>query len=379
MASEVLIIGGGVIGLSIARSLVKKGVREIAVVDRGKLGSESSWAAAGMLAPNIEIDSTDAFHRFGIDSLAMYQSFAAELRYETGIDIELDRSGTISVSFDEREEVALVKTFERQRRRGVHVELLTGEQVRELEPSISHAAGTALLYPDDWQVDNRKLIDALRRFAKINGVVLIEDTEVSELLTRDLKVTGARAADRDLLADTTVLATGAWTSLIKIRGVSLPIDVKPVRGQMISFQTAQRRLHHVVYSTAGYIVPRADGRVLVGATVEDVGFEKAVTQKGLESLVLAALEIMPSLSNLSVADRWSGLRPFADDGLPLIGEVPGYDALLVATAHYRNGILLAPKTADVVSEKIVCGGDSIFSDEFKVARFASTAANASAP
>jgi glycine oxidase len=374
MNSEVLIIGGGVIGLSIARELHHRGVRGITIVDRGPVGGESSWAAAGMLAPNIETETSGEFNRFGIESLQLYPKLAEALLDETGIDIELDRSGTLCLAFDEAEAAELKRKYDRQSAAGVRVDHLSGQAVRRMEPSVSEAACAGLFYPDDWQVENRRLISALAKYAELNGIRVIENTEIAELLTEGTTLVGASTVDRDRLeAGVTVLATGAWTSLIKIGDAVLPIAVTPIRGQMISFQTGERLLHHVVYSTGGYLVPRADGRILVGATVEDAGFEKAVTQEGLASLVLAALEILPSLASAQVVDRWSGLRPFAADSLPILGELPGYENILVATAHYRNGILLAPKTAEIMAEKIISGRTSRFLESFGVRRVSDAA------
>lgn len=370
MNQDVLIIGGGVIGLSIARELHRQGVRQITIVDRGAMGREASWAAAGMLAPNIETDTHPEFHRFGIESLELYPKFSEALLEETGIDIELDRAGTLFLAFDESEESALDETFTHQRSRGVNVKLLTGSELRELEPAVSRAAGRGLLYPDDWQVENRLLIGALIEYAERNGIRTVENTEVLSLLTAGTNVTGASTIDGDLLAGVTIIATGAWTSLIKIHDAAIPVNVRPIRGQMISFQVKPKLLRRVVYSTEGYLVPRANGRILVGATVEDIGFDNAVTQEGLESLVMAATEIMPDvIPPLRVSERWSGLRPFAADGLPVIGSLPGYENLIVATAHYRNGILLAPKTAEIVAEKIVNRTESTFFALCGVERF----------
>jgi glycine oxidase len=370
MNSEVLIIGGGVIGLSIARDLHKRGAGRIMIVDRGRVGGEASWAAAGMLAPNIETDSSEDFHRFGIESLELYPDFAAELLEETNIDIELDRSGTLCVAFDESESAELRSVYERQRLRNVQVGHLAGSAVRELETSVSPLVHDALLYPNDWQVENRKLILALKTFADINGIRTIENAEVLGLQTEGSKVTGARTSMGDFASGTTVLATGAWTSFITIGDDPMPVSVTPIRGQMISLETGSRKVSRVIYSPRGYVVPRADGRVLVGATVEDVGFEKNTTREGIEALKDAGVEIIPTLKDLQVAEDWAGLRPFAVDGLPVIGDLPGYENLFVATAHYRNGILLAPKTAEVISERIVDGVSSRFLDLYGVGRFA---------
>lgn len=375
MDCEVLVIGGGVIGLSIARELRKRGAGKIKVIDRGSLGAESSWAAAGMLAPNIETDETEGFHRFGMESLDTYPAFAKSLLEETGIDIELDRTGTLCLAFNDAEVAALQKTFEQQKKRNVEIAWLDTDDLRELEPTISSDAVAGLRYANDWQVENRKLIEALRKFAELNDISIVENVEVTELIKDGSGVTGVRTAADDIRSEWTVVATGAWTSLIKIAGASFPVRVKPIRGQMISFESTARPLRHVVYSRRGYVVPRADGRVLVGATVEDIGFDKRTTSEAIESLRTAAVEISPRFAELEIAESWAGLRPFAADGLPVIGDVPGCTNALVATAHYRNGILLAPKTAELIAAKIIDDRDSEYFEMFGADRF-EVAANA---
>ena len=293
MNSEVLIIGGGVIGLSIARKLRKNGVGSVTIIDRGPLGLEASWAAAGMLAPNIEADASEDFHRFGVDALNLYPSIAAELADETGIDIELDRSGTLCLAFSAEEENTLEESYDRHRDRGVEVERLSASQIQDLEPAISPAARSALSFPNDWQVENRKLVAALIGFAQMNDIAIVEDSEVLGLVTDGARITGASTSAGEFRSDFTVVATGAWTSFIKIGDMPMPFAVKPIRGQMALFDTPKRKLRRVVYGPKGYLVPRADGRVLVGATVEDVGFDKTTTTEGINELVEAAYEIAP--------------------------------------------------------------------------------------
>jgi glycine oxidase len=377
MNSEVLIIGGGVIGLTIARELHKKGAGRITIIDRGPIGSEASWAAAGMLAPNIETDTSDDFHRFGTESLELYPDLSASLLEETGVDVELDRSGTLCLAFNEAERAELDETYQQQNLRSVPVVRLSADDVRYLEPSVSSAASGGLFYPSDWQIENRKLLAALKKFAESNGIRIVENTEVSELMTDGRRIVGARTAAGEMKAHVTVLATGAWTSLIKIGDAFLPVSVQPIRGQMISFSTGKRLVRRVVYSHRGYIVPRADGRVLVGATVEDVGFAKSTTAEGVASLKDAAEEIAPCLQDFEITERWAGLRPFVADGLPVLGEIPAFENIFIATAHYRNGILLAPKTAQLIAERIVDGVNSKVLELYGVGRFAA-AANANA-
>ena len=373
MNSEVLIIGGGVIGLSIARELRLRGVRDITIVERGRLGREASWAAAGMLAPNIETDATEDFHQFGCESLELYPALADALLDETGVDIELDRAGTLCVAFTEDESLALDKIYFGQRERGVPIEYLSGKAAHDLDPMLSLAVRGALFYPNDWQVENRKLLDALEEFVRRNGIRVIENMEITDLTTDGDRVTGAKTDSEDLGAAITVLATGAWTSFIKISDTPVAVDVKPVRGQMISYQLSPGSLHHVVYGANGYVVPRWDGRILVGATVEDAGFDTATTKEGIQMLKTAAAEIVPDLSTYSIAESWAGLRPFAADGLPVLGVLPGYDNVFVASAHYRNGILLAPRTAEILAEKIIDGRASPLLDSFGPGRFSGAA------
>ncbi|HKP68026.1 MAG TPA: glycine oxidase ThiO [Pyrinomonadaceae bacterium] len=377
MNTEVLIIGGGVIGLSIARELRLRGVGKITIVDRGTLGLEASWAAAGMLAPNVETDATEEFHRFGVEALNYYSPFAAAIEAETGIDIELDRSGTLCLAFTDAEESKLADSFEQHRTRGIGVEHLSATEVRAIEPAVSHDVRSALLFPNDWQVENRKLVAALIRFAQLNDLEIVEKTEIATLTTDGDRITGAATSAGEFRAGMTIVATGAWTSFIKIGDVPMPFEVRPIRGQMALFETPERKIKRVVYGPGGYIVPRADGRVLIGATVEDVGFDKSTTREGIDELISAAHKIVPGLREFPVAASWAGLRPFVADELPVIGGLPGYSNSLVATAHYRNGILLAPLTGKIVAERAVNGTDSIYFSAFGVERF-STSKNATA-
>lgn len=370
MNTDVLIIGGGVIGLSIAREMHKSGVGQITVADKGRAGREASWAAAGMLAPQAEADRIDDFYRFCSESRDLYPEFAEELKGETGVDIELDRSGTLYLALTDHDVGETFRRFEWQRTAGLDVERLNDAECRSFEPAVSDGIREGLFFPNDWQVENRKLLAALIEFARLNSVEIIENAAVKNLIADGRRIVGAESVDgKTISAGHVILATGAWTSLIKIGEVSLPVEVKPIRGQMICFKQSERRFRRVVYSPRGYIVPRADGRILAGATVEDAGFDTATTDEGIDALRKAALEIAPSLANLGIAEKWAGLRPFAADGLPVIGRLSQAENLYVATAHYRNGILLAPLTAKLVAEALVENRNSVFPSSFGPQRF----------
>lgn len=365
---EVLIIGGGVIGSSIARELHKKGFRKIAILEKGKTGREASFAAAGMLAVQSETDKPDDFFYFCNESNKLYPQFAEKLLEETGVDIELDREGTLYLAFNERDEKELRERFEWQKKAGLTVEKLSAIETHKLEPFVSPEILGSLFFPNDWQVENRKLIHALEKFAEFNEIEIRENCEAKNLLMENGKIVGAENETEKFFAEKTVLATGAWTSLIKAGSFALP-EIKPVRGQIIEFQTAKRLFQKVIYSPRGYLVPRRDGRILIGATVEDAGFDKTISEAAAEFLRENALEIAPNLANLKVHDQWIGLRPFASDGLPVLGEISEIENLFVATAHYRNGILLAPITAKILADKIAGDENSEFLERFSPRRF----------
>jgi glycine oxidase len=363
---KVLIIGGGVIGLSIARELRKKGIDRITLLERGGIGKESSYAAGGMLAPQSETDKFNDFFYFCRDSLNLYSEFAEQLFDETGVDIELDEAGTLYLAFNEQDLREIRERYEWQKSAGLSVEHLSATEIHKIEPFVSPDVLEGLFFPNDWQVENRKLIEALERFCQLNGVEIAENTEITGLLQQNGKIIGAETISEKFLADRVILATGAWTSLIQTDGFSLP-EVKPIRGQMISLQTVKRLFSKVIYSPRGYLIPRRDGRILVGGTSEDVGFDKSATALANEILHEKALEIAPSLVNLEISECWTGLRPFALDGLPVLGEIA--ENLLIATAHYRNGILLAPVTAKILAEKVADNKENEYFQSFSPNRF----------
>lgn len=353
-SADVAIIGGGVIGLAIARALAMRGVRDVLLIERSGLGAEASSAAAGMLAPQAEANRAHEFFYLTCRSRDMYPEFAAALLEETGIDIELDTTGTLYLAFTEHDGEELARRFAWQTRAGLAVQKLSAAEVRLLEPSINDDVRFALKFPFDTQVENRRLISALASANAGLGVRMEIGTEVTALSIEGRKVSGIETSRGFVACDSVVIAGGAWSSLLDDPNKALPeLRIKPVRGQMLCFEANPQLAKHVIYSPRGYIVPRRDGRLLAGSTTENAGYEKRVTAGGVESILSAALEISPRIAALPLTDSWAGLRPRAADTLPVLGPCAEIGGVFYATGHYRNGILLAPITAELIAGAIV--------------------------
>jgi len=349
-STDVLIIGGGVIGLSIARALARRGCKQVIVIDRADFGSEASSAAGGMLAPQAEADKPDVFFDLACRSRDAYRQFAQDLYDETGIDVQLEMTGTLYTAFTSKDVEEIGRRFEWQHQAGLAVQKLTATEARELEPSISPNLREALLFPKDVQVENRLLINALIISCERHGVCLMRDTIAHTVEVTARRITGVITSRGFYSARITVVAGGAWTS--SIVGL-LPIPIEPVRGQMLCLQSDLQIVRHVLYSPRGYVVPRRDGRLLAGSTTEHVGFTKTVTPAGIEAIKASTVEISQSISSLPIVESWAGLRPRAPDDLPVLGPCGEIEGLYYATGHYRNGILLAPITGDMIAGAII--------------------------
>jgi glycine oxidase len=362
---EVVVIGGGVIGLTIARALALRGVRDVCLIERARLGTEASFAAAGMLLPQVEAATKDDFFTLACRSRDLYASFAAALHEETGIGVELDTTGTLYLALNSTDQEEIEKGYYFQSRAGLAIELLSTSAARALEPCISESITGALLFPHDIQVENRRLLNALANSVSNLGVNVLTGTNVDSLVIEGNRLTGVQTSSGAITCSTAVIAAGTWSSFIKHTSFS----IEPVRGQMVCLEAKPQLTRHVIFSRRGYIVPRRDGRLLAGSTSENAGFDKSVTAGGINKILQNAHEISPAISNLPIVDTWAGLRPRAADGLPVLGPCVEIDGLFYATGHYRNGILLAPITGELISEAIVEGVASPLLAPFSPERF----------
>ena len=348
-ASDVVVVGAGVAGLGVAWRLAHSGL-DVTVLDRGAAGRGATWAAAGMLAPSAEIGFEELdLYALGLESLARWPAFAADLRTATGIDVGLRTEGTLVVADDRDSLAALRRLFQFQQAQGVAVEWLSGEAAREVEPLLSARVPGAVFAPGDHQVDNRALAGALVAAVRGAGGEIREGAAV-EAVEPDAARPAVRLAGGERIeARAVVLAAGAWTRGL---GGLAPVPVRPVKGQMLSLRmTGALALRVTVRGPDAYLVPKGDGRLVVGATSEEMGDDTAVTAGGLYRLLEGAVAVVPGVEEMEVVETWAGLRPASRDHAPLLGRTsaPG---VVAATGHYRHGVLLAPVTADEVAAEV---------------------------
>jgi glycine oxidase len=351
---RVVIIGAGVVGLGIAWRLA--GRAEVLVFDRGKAGAGASHAAAGMLAACCEAEpGEEDLVALGRDSQARWPAFAEELLQLSGIDVELRREGTLMLALTSDDQAKLAHELEFQHKLGLPLEWLSAGATRAREPHLAGKIAGSVFSPQDHQVDSRKLVAALRIAAERTGAEIREHRPVKEISVRAGRSIGVVLEDGTRVeADIVVLAAGAWS-----RGIAgLPPDrrppVRPVKGQMLALRmdAAAPLLNHVLWAPGAYLVPRRNGRLIVGATVEEKGFDNTITAGGMLTLLEAAWRAIPAIEELPVDEIWVGHRPGSRDDAPILGRAP-LDDLFYATGHHRNGILLAPVTADAMAKLIL--------------------------
>lgn len=377
---DTAIIGGGVIGCSIAWRLAQAGQR-VVVIERGAIGQEASWAAGGMLTPLAEADRADAFFDLCVASRALYAEFARELRQASGIDIEYRTEGTLYLALTDEDEEELEHRWHWQHAAGLNVKKLKADCVRKLEPLVTDKLRWALKFPDDHQVDNRRLVKALELAARKAGVVFQPRTEALSVEIANARVTGVLTSRERLAANTVILAAGSWSTTIPTQAgpiqagplqaglLSHLAKVNPVRGQMVAFEMPEPPLQHVVYARDAYLIPRLSGYVIAGSTTEDAGYDKRNTAGGIASIIQRACTLAPALAVQPLVETWAGLRPKAGDDWPVLGTDTEMQGLIYATGHYRNGILLTPITARAISELVLGGEPSVDLTPFRLTRF----------
>jgi glycine oxidase len=339
----VVIIGAGLVGLSVAYELAKRGA-DVRVVEAYDSAASASWAGAGRLSPFTDSEGGDEQENFLATALGLYQVFVKELHKRTGVDPYLRIDGIIEVAHDEAAVVRLRDRAASLVARGIHAHWFEPEEVRRLEPLLGPAMLGASLIEDEGHIDNRQLGRALRMACVDVGVQLEEQAGPVALEADARRVLGVRAGENFMAADTVVNAAGAWAG--ELRGVPphVRIPIVPVKGQLLILAMPRRLIARVLSVPGAYLIPRTDGTLLIGETLEEVGFDIRVDPAATRSLHDAAVRAIPALGDLTISETWAGLRPRSPNGRPFIGAT-ALEGYFVAAGHYRNGILLAPATA----------------------------------
>ncbi|SNB66431.1 glycine oxidase ThiO [Thermoflexus hugenholtzii] len=374
MKEEIVIVGGGICGLSIGWFLARSGY-PVTLLERGGAGLGATWAAAGMLAPHAEAEpGEEGLLPLLRASRDMWADFARELEAASGIPVDYRDEGTLVVALDRDDAERLRFLYEFQRGQGLPTEWLSGYEARRMEPHLSRSVVAAIYSPQDHQVDNRKVARALVEAFRRAGGRLREHTEVTGIVIDENRVLGVRLTRGFLEARTVILAAGAWSAQIPGLPEEVRPPVRPVKGQMLAVQMPPEAplIRHVVWGPDAYLVPRRDGRLLIGATVEEKGFDASLTAGGIFRLLRGAWEMLPGIDELPIVEMWAGFRPGSRDDAPILGPT-GVEGLILATGHYRNGILLAPITAYAIHHLIARGELPEIAKPFTLERFRSRA------
>ena len=345
--SDILIIGGGIIGMLTARELALAGM-DVSIIEQGEAGHESSWAGGGIISPLYPWRYPDAVSALAKWGQAFYPELIEEINTETGLDAELLQSGLLVL--DDEKDAALVWAEKWQS----NLQVIDNKEIISVEPELSPALvmHNAIWMPEVRQVRNPRLVKSVKNYLLKQGVKFIEKTQVTGFLTNDSKVRGVKTSSTDIESDKVLLAGGAWSAKL-LQSLDINIEVEPVKGQMILFNTEPGKIKRITLSQDRYVIPRKDGRVLVGSTLEHTGFEKTVTTSAREELMAEAFRIIPALENAKVEHHWAGLRPGSNNGIPYICDIKKLDGLYLNTGHFRNGVVLGPASARLAADLIL--------------------------
>lgn len=359
---KIVVVGAGVMGTASAHRLLERGF-SVTLLEKSLPGAESSAAAAGILGAQSEVSGTGSFLELCLASRAMFRDYVRELETISGICVDFEDSGVLEVALTPAEGRLAAGRAQWMLDRGLKVELLDRSGARQLEPALTERMVGANYYPEDCQIDPIRLSSALAATIHRLGGVFQAGLQVLGIETDQGRAIGVRTTTGIIPADAVVVAGGAWsTGLANLP--TLRTTIKPMSGQIIQVQTRPSPLRHVLYGYQGYVVPRRDGRILMGSTLEERGYDKAVTVEGIHRITGMAKEMAPPLGLARLATTWSGLRPASGDGLPLLGESRHTRGLFFATGHYRNGILLTPITGVVIADLLENKSPPITIDPF---------------
>lgn len=363
--SDVIILGGGIIGCSLAEALARRG-QKVVLVERGQIGAEASSAAAGILSAQMDLPTPGPFFELCQASRRMYPRWVEDLERRSGCSVGYHVDGILSLAMTAREQAVMARQARWQRRRGLRVEQWSVPEVRRQEPAVDGRITCGFYFPTEAQVENVLLMQALAIACRNAGVEVREQTTVQGVVIRGQSVRGVTTNQGVIKAAVVVNCLGSWASMGGSFPVTLPVE--PARGQMLAFRGPNRLVRHALMSARAYVVQRRDGRLLVGSTIERVGFDKTLTLEGIHHILCGLRQMSRALNRCPFLEAWAGFRPYTKDQLPILGKTP-IDGLYIATGHFRHGILLAPVTAHLMSELILRGRTSFDLFPFAPARF----------
>jgi glycine oxidase len=345
---DVAIAGGGLIGAAIALELAQAGL-SVGVFEKGEPGREASWASAGILSPAPEAPGMIPIVPMAKASMGLYPGFVANVEEISGQSVGFRPFGTMDALFSGDAARDLSTLIALHHGLGLRAEPLRPEEARELEPALSPDVEAAALRPEEASIDNRALTRAVVRAAQMSGAEIFPDHDVKAIWREKGRCAGLKLRDENVSAQWTIIAAGCFSA--NIEGVAAYAPVRPAKGQMVSMRADELKIERVLWSEKVYLVPRNDGRMLAGASVEYVGFDKHVTAGAVEKILSDAIELVPGLAKARIEETWAGLRPDSPDHLPILGPTD-LDGLLMATGHFRSGVLLTPVTARLMREWI---------------------------
>ncbi|WP_251033780.1 glycine oxidase ThiO [Bacillus sp. ISL-75] len=348
---DVAIIGGGIIGSSIAYQLAKRG-RKVVIIEKERVACQASSAAAGMLAAQAELEQDGPLFQLALKSQAMFSTLASELFEYTGIDIEYVNKGMVKIAETEEIAIEVKKQVTFQKKWDPTITWLDATEVCVLEPSLSPSVAGGMYLPQDGHVQPAKLTQAFVKSAEHFGAKIYEETEVLSFVYENGQVKGVTTSKGVIHCEQVVVATGAWAAkLMQESGIDIP--VYPVKGECFSIRTEKPIINATIFSDKRcYLVPKRNGEIYIGATVIENTFDTKVTPEGIATLIERATQLVPQIKEAAWERVWAGVRPQTGDGIPYMGEHPSWRGLFVAAGHFRNGILLSPITGELVADLV---------------------------
>jgi glycine oxidase len=341
-----IIIGGGIIGMLTGRALLKRGYT-VTLLEKGPFGREASWAGGGILSPLYPWRYPDAVNRLVASSRRLYPELIAELTQATGIDPEMIASGLLMLAVADQD---IAKRWADTH--GVSCEMLDARATGKLEPALAEPTAHNIYLPDVAQVRNPRFLKALQSYLRLHGASMLTESEVTEIEVGGDRVRAVKTKDgRRLEADIVVIANGAWSGRL-LQQMQVDLQIHPIRGQMLLLQARPGLVSSIIMRDSRYLIPRSDGQIVVGSTIENAGFDKSTTDQAYAELRGFAIELITELANAKVVRHWAGLRPGCGDGVPFIGPHPDIRGLYINAGHFRNGIVMAPASAELLAALI---------------------------